>query len=444
MGLAEVENVGRSMGVYDDPELTAYVSELGMRLARASERPELPWQFQIVDTPDVNAFALPGGPIYVTRGILAHMNSEAALVGVLGHEIGHTTSRHIVQKISQSQLAGLGYGLGMVFLPEVRPYGDLIQGGLQMLFLKFSRDDEREADTLGIRYSLGAGYDPTEMATFFQVLNRIGERSGQKVPNWLSTHPDPLDREERILSALQSSRVSRENLLVEEEEFKRRLEGMVYGEDPNQGFMDGSRFKHPELKFQIDFPPGWRVQNTPMAVFSAPSDGSAALQLTGAGVPAGTRPEDFGRSWLRQNRLEYGTGERGRVHGFPTYVAPFRAVSDRGTVVGEAGFIIDGEVAYQVLAYTSERAYRQYRETFLQVVTSFDRLRDREALTAQPERIRIYRVPRPMTLERALADSGIDRERMAELALVNNMELDDRLETGTLIKTLKGGRGRKL
>ncbi len=157
MGLAEVENVDRNMGLYDDPELTAYVSDLGMRLARASERPDLPWQFQIVDTPDVNAFALPGGPIYLTRGILAHMNSEAAMVGVLGHEIGHTTSRHIVQKISQSQLAGLGVGLGMVFLPDVRPYGDLIQGGLQVLFLKFSRDDEREADTLGIRYSLECG-----------------------------------------------------------------------------------------------------------------------------------------------------------------------------------------------------------------------------------------------------------------------------------------------
>ena len=421
MGLAEVENVDRNMGLYDDPELTAYVSDLGMRLARASERPDLPWQFQIVDTPDVNAFALPGGPIYLTRGILAHMNSEAAMVGVLGHEIGHTTSRHIVQKISQSQLAGLGIGLGMVFLPDVRPYGDLIQGGLQVLFLKFSRDDEREADTLGIRYSLGAGYDPEEMASFFHVLHRIGERSGQKVPNWLSTHPEPLDREERILYELQSRGVSSENLLVKEEEFKRRLEGMVYGEDPKQGFMDGSRFKHPELKFQIDFPQGWRVQNTPMAVFSAPNDGSAALQLTGSGVPAGTRPEDFGRSWLQRNRLEYGTGERGRVHGFPAYVAPFRAVSDRGTVVGEAGFIIDGEVAYEVLAYTSEQAYRHYRETFLQVVASFDRLRDREALAAQPERIHIYRVPRSMTLGEALAESGIDREQMAELALVNNM-----------------------
>jgi predicted Zn-dependent protease len=238
--------------------------------------------------------------------------------------------------------------------------------------------------------------------------------------------------------------VSRANLLVKEEEFKRHLEGMVYGEDPRQGFMDGSRFKHPELKFQIDFPQGWRVQNTPMAVFSAPNDGSAALQLTGSGVPAGTRPEDFGRSWLQRNRLEYGTGERVRVHGFPAYVAPFRAVSDRGTVVGEAGFIVDGEVAYEVLAYTSERAYRNYRETFLQVVASFDRLRDREALAAQPDRIHIYRIPRSMTVEEALAESGIDREQMEEMALVNNAQLNDRLEAGDLIKTIEGGRGRKL
>ena len=145
------------MGLYQDAELSAYVEELGQSMAQASERPHLPWQFRVVDSPVVNAFALPGGYVYLTRGILAYMNSEAAMAGVLGHEIGHVTARHHVEQMSKQQLAGLGLNMGTVFFPEVRPFGNILGSGVGLLFLKFGRDAERESDRLGVRYSLGQG-----------------------------------------------------------------------------------------------------------------------------------------------------------------------------------------------------------------------------------------------------------------------------------------------
>jgi predicted Zn-dependent protease len=438
MGLANAQQVDQEMGLYDDPELAQYVSDIGMRLARASERPDLPWKFEVVDSPVVNAFALPGGPIYLTRGILAHMNNEAAMVGVLGHEIGHTTSRHIVQQISRSQLANIGLTAGMVFFPEVQPYGDLIGSGLGLLFLKFGRDDEHEADMLGVRYSLAAGYDSTEMATFFDVLTRMGEQSGNAIPGWMSTHPDPEDRQGRIIRETQARAAGRD-LMVRNEEFLRQLEGLIYGEDPRQGFVDGNRFKHPDLKFQLDFPEGWNIRNTRQAVFSAPPDGSAAIQLTASGVPSGTRPEVYAQSFFRQQQLEYGTGERMRVGQFPAYSAPYRARTSSGTLYGEAGFVVDGELVYEIFGMTRESSYRRYRDTFLRVIASYDRLRDRKALDAEPLRIRLYRVPESVRLEEALERAGADGRLLPDLALVNNLELGDVVEAGTLLKI--AGRG---
>ncbi len=174
-------------GLYPDDDLQTYVQELGEDMAKLSERPDLPWHFRVVDDPIVNAFALPGGFIYVTRGILAHLGSEAELAGVIGHEIGHVTARHSANQLSKAQLATLGLGIGMVVSEDFRRFGDLAQSGLGLLFLKFGRDDERQADDLGFRYASRAGHNPAAMADVFETLGRVSASAsaGSRLPSWL-------------------------------------------------------------------------------------------------------------------------------------------------------------------------------------------------------------------------------------------------------------------
>jgi predicted Zn-dependent protease len=199
IGRESDESIVAQFGLYPDEALQDYVAGIGHDLAARSERPDLDWTFRVLDDPLVNAFALPGGYIYVTRGILAHFNSEAELASVLGHEIGHVTARHGVNQMSKAQLAQLGLGVASILAPEeVQKFGGLATQGLGLLFLKFGRDDERQADDLGLRYIVNEGYDPRPMAEVFETLERVSRTSGGgRVPAWASTHPNPENRSER-------------------------------------------------------------------------------------------------------------------------------------------------------------------------------------------------------------------------------------------------------
>src|SRR2546423_1096942 len=195
MGRDYDKQVVASIGLYADSALQRYIQQFGMRLAATSERPNLPWTFHVVDDPVVNAFALPGGFIYVTRGILAHLNSEAGLAGVVGHEIGHVTARHSASQMTKQQLAQVGLVVGSIASSEFGRYAGLASQALGVLFLKYSRDNERQADDLGLRYMRRVNYDPREMPHVFEMLTRVSQtQGGGRVPEWLAPHPRPQNR----------------------------------------------------------------------------------------------------------------------------------------------------------------------------------------------------------------------------------------------------------
>jgi predicted Zn-dependent protease len=257
MGQEAAKEVTASIQPVADDALQRYVSGLGTQLARASERPNLPWSFTVIDDPQVNAFALPGGPIFITRGILSHMNSEAQLVSVLGHEIGHITAKHSVHQMSQAQLAQIGLIAAVIVKPGLAQFGNLASQGMGLLFLKFGRDDETQADDLGFRYMTAGGYSPTEMAEMFRTLQRLGGGSNEgRVPEWLSTHPDPGNRVEKTLQRTAAASLPA-GLKVERDVFLQRTEGLIFGENPREGFFRQQQFLHPDLRFQLDFPTGW-------------------------------------------------------------------------------------------------------------------------------------------------------------------------------------------
>src|SRR5256886_2764079 len=178
LGQPADSEVIQSIGLYRDPALQSYVSDLGKKLAATSERPNLPWTFRVVDDPAVNAFAIPGGFVYVTRGILSHMTNEAQLATVMGHEIGHVTARHTAHQMSREQVANLGLAVGSIASSRIARYAGLASQALGVLFLKFSRDNENQADELGVRYSSRANYDSRQMDSVMAMLDRIESQSG--------------------------------------------------------------------------------------------------------------------------------------------------------------------------------------------------------------------------------------------------------------------------
>ena len=303
---------------------------MGQKLAARSHRPDLQWHFSVVDAPIVNAFALPGGFIYLTRQILAFMNNEAEMAGVLGHEIGHVTARHSVSQITKAQLTQIGLGVGSILSPTVGQLSGAAQAGLSLLFLKYGRHDERQADQLGVDYMAEAGYDPYQLSRFFEVFQGLSEESGRSIPDWLSSHPAPPDRITATASkaALLEAPAGSDGWMVGRQRFLSAIDGLVYGANPREGFEQEGYFVHPDLRFRIRFPAGWPVQNTKSSVISAHPQGAAVLRLRLA--PEQVGPQQRATQLSRQSGVTLSQGRSLRIHGNPAYLAAYRVRDERG------------------------------------------------------------------------------------------------------------------
>ena len=434
MGKQADAEVASAIGLYPDDAVQAYVSRIGQALAAETERPSLPWTFRVVDDASVNAFALPGGFNYVTRGLMTHLNSEAELAGVIGHEIGHVTARHTASQISKQQLATLGLVAGMIVEPELARFGDLAQAGMGLLFLRFGRDAEREADDLGLRYMTREGYAPGKMVEVFSVLEAASTASGQgRLPGWLSTHPAPEDRARRIQAAIQAQGLT--GTRVAEREYLRRLEGMVFGENPREGFFQESAFYHPDLRFRITFPRGWKGQNQKQAVGAISPQQDAIVVLT---LAPGQSAEQAAQAFFQQQGLRPAGAERTRIQGLPAVVGLFEAVSGQTPIAGRAAFVEHGDRVYRILSYTAANRWRSYDGLFSESTLSFGPLTDRRYLDVQPRRVKIVDLAQPTTPDalgrRYGASVGAD-----VLALINHVAPAGTIGPGPA-KVVVGGR----
>lgn len=431
---ADPDIVG-AYGLYPDSAWQHYVEQLGRRLAGLSERPALPWTFRVLDDPVVNAFALPGGFNYVTRGILAYFNSEAELVAVMGHELGHVTARHGARQMTQQQFAQAGLVAGLILVPRLQDFAGLAQAGLGLLFLKFSRDDERQADELGLRYLYRAGYDPREMPKVFAMLERVSRASGgERLPGWLSTHPDPEDRQQHIAQLIAQLPQDFAGRAVRHDEYLRRLDGLVFGANPREGFFRGSLFLHPDLAFALRFPEGWRTANRKREVLAQSPAEDALMQLSVAEAPS---PLAGLRAFLAQPGVMAGPISSRDVNGLPAALAAFQADLSEGTVTGIVAFVRSGSLTYRLLAYGLSSRWPAYEAAALGAIQSFQPLTDRAALGVQPLRLEIVRVDRAMSLTEfhKLHPSAVD---LAQLARLNQLAPEAALVPGQLVKRVVG------
>jgi len=437
MGRQADREIVSSIGLYEDERLQRYVAGLGARLAGESERPGLPWTFRVVDDSAVNAFALPGGFIYVTRGLMAHMRSEAQLAGVLGHEIGHVTGRHSVNQISKAQLTTLGLGIGMILRPELQDFGGLAEMGLSLLFLKYGRDHEREADLLGVRYMTREGYEPGELRDVFRTLERVGDAAGsRRLPGWLSTHPSAEDRTEHIAAAISELPPGRVGGRVEQDGYLRRLDGVEFGEDPREGYFEGNDFYHPEMRFRLEFPAGWTTANRKEAVgaTSPGRDAVVVVTLSRQGAPAAAA-----REFASQQGVRLGTAQRGQAGGLASLEYEFAAATGQGEVRGVAAFVEHGGRVFQILGYTPAASWSRYDGVLRESVDSFRRLDDSRYLNVEPKRLDVVALPGRMSLREA-NERYPSTEPLETVAILNQAEEGDHFPAGALFKRVVGGR----
>jgi predicted Zn-dependent protease len=433
MGREADAEIVAAVGLYDDPLLQEYIQDLGMEIAAASERSGLPWSFKILDDSAVNAFALPGGHVYVTRGLMTHLGSEAELASVLGHEVGHVTARHGVNQMSKQILASVGLGVASILDEDIAQWAFAGHVGLGLLFLHHGRDDERQADDLGLRYAVRAGYDPREMPELFRVLDAVSQIEGAgHLPSWLASHPDPGARRKRIEDQVAAMQGDFSSARVERDSYLERLDGMVFGDDPREGFFEGNAFLHPGLRFRIDFPDGWETANQEDSVSASAPGGKALVQV--ALSDKGTRDEAE-EEFLSEEGVSRGRSWEDKVHGLPASWSRFEYSEEGSDLRGTVAFVEHEDGIFQVLALSEAASWDEQRESLEQAIGSFSRLDDPRALGVRASRVRLVRLKEDMTVEQFAGELSPGAP-LEMVALVNHVQPGGTLKKGQLAKRI--------
>ena len=433
--------VKKEMGVYNDANLQGYVSGIGMRLAMVSERPTLPWHYTVVDSPVVNAFALPGGYIYITRGILPFLNDEAQLAGVLGHETGHVTARHAAQQYTRAVGGTIGLVALGIFVPGAGQFGGLAEQGLGVLFLKFSREFELQADQLGVRYASRANWDPAGVPDMLSTLGRLDEASGQTkgIPNWLETHPEPLARVKEIQPQVQQLSAGRSDFVRNQDALYRAIDGIIYGDNPEQGIVRGTAFIHPPLRFRIDFPRGWDIQNSPEQVVAKAPGAEVYMLLEQVEMPRGNGIENIARSSMENAGFRIQSGSRQQINGLDAFIGLYQgSLEGLGNVTMRAAHVVHNGNVYLVAGFSAPNIFGPLDDAILSSIRSFKPLSAAEAEAVHPNRVDIY-VVRQGDSWQSIAERSGGVIKPSTLAIMNGAEPNSQPTAGKRIKIVVGG-----
>ena len=424
-------------GAYEDPELGAYVATIGARMAAVSDRPDIKYTFTILDSPVVNAFALPGGYVYVSRGLLALADNEAELAGVLGHEIGHVTARHSAERYSRSVVVNLGAGL-LGAVTGQRALSDLANLGGGLYLKSYSRENEFEADSLGLRYMSQAGYEPSAVADFLASLGaqteleaRLrGAQSNDNGFNLLATHPRTVDRvreAQRATGTLGNGRVERETYL-------QHIDGMLYGDDPNEGFIRDRTFIHPKLRFRFVAPPGFTLVNASDRVEGRKGN-EMGMIFDGVRASSGMSMAQYLSSGTWTKNLPLEGVQSFNVNGMDAATATATVQSQSGVVAYRLIAIrASSDDIYRFVFLGSPNALSANQEELRRTSYSFEMLSPSEAAAYKPLRVQVVRVNAGDTIDSLAARMPEGPEKRARFQVLNGLDSNAELQPGMLVK----------
>ncbi|MGH1483038.1 MAG: M48 family metalloprotease [Geminicoccales bacterium] len=436
-------------GNYSDAELQAYITEIGNRLQAVSELPDQKFTFTLLNSNVVNAFALPGGFVYISRGLLALAENEAEVAGVLAHEIGHVTARHSAQRYTKAQWAQGGAlvttVLGAVIAGEAgAKAAQQIAGPLAQGYLAgYSRENEFQSDQLGVRYLTKAGYDPRAMATFLEKLGRHSElarklagKEGEPDPStsWLATHPRTPDRVKRAAeeaaAAAASGKIGRDAYLD-------KIDGMIYGDDPSQGFVRGRKFIHPELRFSFVAPEGFQLQNSPTAVIGVDKSGHGMKFDAGKITSSGNMRDYLAREWAKELKIKNLSKINSfDLDGLPAVSAGTSAKAKDGKQVdvGLAAIKVGADKVYRFMFVSPGGLDSKRARGAKATVESFKVLSATEAASYKPKRLKLVRVGPNDTKAGLAQQMAVDDLLEEQFAVLNGLADGERPEVGSSVK----------
>ena len=437
MGREYNAQILRQNPVYQDQELQDYVQAIGESLAAKSHRPNLIYRFTVLDSPDINAFALPGGYIYINRGLMSYLSSEEELAAVLGHEIGHVTARHSVRQYSQSQL--LGILSTAIEINAGSTAGNVANVASGALLSGYGRDMELEADDLGAQYIFQDGYSPQGMYEVLSVLKdqemyskQLAESRGQEPRSYhgvFASHPSNDKRLQEVLNNVSNSFQKGDQ--KKNDTYLQKIEGMVFGDSEQSGIRRGNKFFHGPLNLFLASPETWEIINTPnQLIFSSPS-GEAVLQMTLEDLNFKETPEEYLKRFAPYTFEDQSLN----INGFDGFTAKV----NRSGRVTRMGVIFKNDQVFQFIGYTKDQKFdlSSYDGQFLQIMKSLRSLEKDEKLLSKPLRLTSYKVVRGDTYKVLASKSSININAEDQLRLINGDYPDKKLEIGRIIKIVK-------
>jgi predicted Zn-dependent protease len=429
-------------GAYDDPKLQAYVAGIGKRLVSSTETPAAPFRFTVLNSTIVNAMALPGGYVYVTRGLLALADDEAELAGVVGHEIGHVTGRHTAQRYSQAMAANVATGvLGAVVgvMTGVSGAGDLAQLGAAAYIQGYSRDQESEADQLGIRYMNIGGWNPEYMATFLGKLRDearldalLAGRSPDSVDEYsmFASHPRTIDRVKDAAAAVQAG--DRKGA-IGHEQYLAQIEGMLVGDDPDEGVVRGRVFSHAGLGIRYEVPAGFRLINGAKAVNAAHKDGSLIRFDMGPEAP-GDMTNYLQTQWAKGTRLS--SIETLEINGMPAATGVARLNTNKGSMDARLLAVKNGKQTFRFLYLTPPNVTAAHAQEFKTSGLSLRRMTDSEKAAMKPLRLKVVTVKAGDTVEKLAEQLPYEDHKVERFRVLNGLTEGQALKPGQKLKTV--------
>lgn len=431
VGAQEHAKIEGQFGKFMTGPIATYVADVGKRVAKNTERKDVQYRFYVIDSPMVNAFALPGGYIYISRGLLTLANSEAELAAVLGHEIGHVTARHAAERMSQGLVVGIGASI-LGAASGSQSIGQAANVGANLYISSYSRSQEHQSDELGVRYLSRAGYDPGAMAKFLRSLDAQSKLEAKEAGkqgtgfNYFSTHPLTA---ERVSEAAEEAKKFPVSDVINRARYLSAINGITYGDSASQGFARGTTFYHPEIGFTFTVPGGSRIQNSPSQVAAAHPNGTLIV-FDNARDKSNPSPSSYiKQGWLRGE--QNGKVESMTINGMRAATTSFSGnVQGRPVIVRLVAIEWKPGEFFRFQMAVPKTVSSSFESQLKKSAYSFRRLSASEKQSLKPKRLIVLEAPAGSTIASMASKMKVDGNKAEKFRILNGMLFGEKVIAG--------------